>query len=322
MHRSQSALEYMMTYGWAILIIVIVAGVLYSFGVFNPSSSTSATVTGFPGLGSVSAACNPGGALIFSFGNDIGSTINITAINVTLSNGTKEYSPFNQILPAQISNLFLVQNGCSPSDAITVTYTEPSSVFPGPYYSSGTITNMPKLDTFTYSNTPSPIDFAFQLAGAAQFTYLGITSIWVPQPLTDLNISVSCSNSLNNTEGFTAVSVVYFTGQTTNVSMLVDDYQQLYLRPLNGKTWTNYGYVTSGTIKPSAGLYEAALSYYNSCGPGHSFLYFNSSAQMASPYWTVIGWVSLPTQHNPDITNGPLVSAKNVIYNQQAVNWK
>jgi hypothetical protein len=28
--RSQSALEYMMTYGWAILIIVIVAVILYS----------------------------------------------------------------------------------------------------------------------------------------------------------------------------------------------------------------------------------------------------------------------------------------------------
>ena len=30
--RSQSALEYMMTYGWAILIIVIVAVILYSMG--------------------------------------------------------------------------------------------------------------------------------------------------------------------------------------------------------------------------------------------------------------------------------------------------
>ena len=44
--RSQSALEYMMTYGWAILIIVIVAVILYSMGIFNPSSSISATVTG------------------------------------------------------------------------------------------------------------------------------------------------------------------------------------------------------------------------------------------------------------------------------------
>ncbi|MBE5728259.1 hypothetical protein IHE51_00125, partial [Candidatus Parvarchaeota archaeon] len=39
--RSQSALEYMMTYGWAILIIVIVAVVLYSMGIFSPPSFLS-----------------------------------------------------------------------------------------------------------------------------------------------------------------------------------------------------------------------------------------------------------------------------------------
>ena len=45
--RSQSALEYMMTYGWAILIIVIVAVILYSMGIFNPSSSVTTASTGF-----------------------------------------------------------------------------------------------------------------------------------------------------------------------------------------------------------------------------------------------------------------------------------
>ena len=49
--RSQSALEYMMTYGWAILIIVIVAVILYSMGIFNPSSSITTTITGFQSLG-------------------------------------------------------------------------------------------------------------------------------------------------------------------------------------------------------------------------------------------------------------------------------
>ncbi len=45
--RSQSALEYMMTYGWAILIIVIVAVILYSMGIFNPSSSVTTASAGF-----------------------------------------------------------------------------------------------------------------------------------------------------------------------------------------------------------------------------------------------------------------------------------
>ena len=36
--RTQSAMEYLMTYGWAILIIAIVLGVLYYLGVFNSAN--------------------------------------------------------------------------------------------------------------------------------------------------------------------------------------------------------------------------------------------------------------------------------------------
>ncbi|WP_088820199.1 LamG-like jellyroll fold domain-containing protein [Candidatus Mancarchaeum acidiphilum] len=36
--KSQSAMEYLMTYGWAILVIAVVLAALYSLGIFNPSS--------------------------------------------------------------------------------------------------------------------------------------------------------------------------------------------------------------------------------------------------------------------------------------------
>ena len=36
--KAQSAMEYLMTYGWAILAIAVVLGVLYSLGVFNPEN--------------------------------------------------------------------------------------------------------------------------------------------------------------------------------------------------------------------------------------------------------------------------------------------
>src|SRR5690348_13976655 len=35
--KAQSAMEYLMTYGWAILIIAVVLGALYQLGVFNPN---------------------------------------------------------------------------------------------------------------------------------------------------------------------------------------------------------------------------------------------------------------------------------------------
>ena len=33
--RAQSAMEYLMTYGWAILIIAVVLGALFELGVFS-----------------------------------------------------------------------------------------------------------------------------------------------------------------------------------------------------------------------------------------------------------------------------------------------
>ncbi|MEM3205172.1 MAG: LamG-like jellyroll fold domain-containing protein [Candidatus Micrarchaeaceae archaeon] len=38
MSRLQSAMEYLMTYGWAILVIAVVLGALYSLGVFNSAN--------------------------------------------------------------------------------------------------------------------------------------------------------------------------------------------------------------------------------------------------------------------------------------------
>ena len=35
--KLQSAMEYLMTYGWAILIIAVVLGALFSLGIFNPA---------------------------------------------------------------------------------------------------------------------------------------------------------------------------------------------------------------------------------------------------------------------------------------------
>ena len=36
--KAQSAMEYLMTYGWAILIIAVVLGALFQLGVFNSTS--------------------------------------------------------------------------------------------------------------------------------------------------------------------------------------------------------------------------------------------------------------------------------------------
>ena len=145
MRRSQSALEYLMTYGWSILIIVIVAVVLYGMGVFNPRASFSSSISGFSGLGSVTAQCIGGQGLSVQLGDTLPATINVTGINVTDSITGQSFSvnPY-LIIPQGSFNLFYVPSVCpvpnEPFSArVTVTYTEPGQTFPGPYFISGSV---------------------------------------------------------------------------------------------------------------------------------------------------------------------------------------
>ena len=141
--RSQSALEYMMTYGWAILVIVIVAAVLYSLGIFSPSSAITSSVTGFSNLGSVAAQVIPNSGLVLSLGDSTGYNINITNITISLDGKTSTIRPDSLISSSSSSRFFIpfssVPASSSYSFSVTVSYTEPGQIFPGPYVSTGTV---------------------------------------------------------------------------------------------------------------------------------------------------------------------------------------
>ena len=46
--KGQGAMEYLMTYGWAILVVMVVGIVMWQLGIFNLGGVTSTTSTGFP----------------------------------------------------------------------------------------------------------------------------------------------------------------------------------------------------------------------------------------------------------------------------------
>ena len=80
--KAQSAMEYLMTYSWAILIIAIVLAALYMLGVFNASNF----VKTFCEFTSSSLECNnpilfPNGTLDFEISSYGSSPINLTSIN-------------------------------------------------------------------------------------------------------------------------------------------------------------------------------------------------------------------------------------------------
>jgi len=82
MRKGQTAMEYLMTYGWAILIILIVGGLLVYYGVF--SLRPGASKTGFGQVDIVSPwDYNAAGQLRIRTQNNLGQSLNITAVNIT-----------------------------------------------------------------------------------------------------------------------------------------------------------------------------------------------------------------------------------------------
>lgn len=120
--KAQSAMEYLMTYGWAILIVIIVAAALYALGVFNPAAYQGNIPTGFTALGTPSdwSLDSSGNFKIILSNNKLGASATIDSLTATMSGqatGTT-YNTFNctgndaylSLAPGQV---FTVPDGCT-----------------------------------------------------------------------------------------------------------------------------------------------------------------------------------------------------------------
>jgi len=81
--KAQAAMEFLMTYGWAILVVLVVIGALAYFGVLSPQKLLPDRCNMPPGM-----TCNDyqidgtSELLTLDIGNGLGKTINITAFTV------------------------------------------------------------------------------------------------------------------------------------------------------------------------------------------------------------------------------------------------
>lgn len=82
--KGQAAMEFLMTYGWAILAAIIAIGVLAYFGVFSPGKyATGSTVLNPPFYANAWNVDASSGAVNLEIKNNGGETYNITAVSLT-----------------------------------------------------------------------------------------------------------------------------------------------------------------------------------------------------------------------------------------------
>ncbi|MEA1924366.1 MAG: hypothetical protein U9M95_00695 [Candidatus Altiarchaeota archaeon] len=104
--RGQAALEFLMTYGWAILVILIVLVVLWQWGLFNPSGTMKSGHSGFWGVMPYDYKYE-GGAGTFSIilQNNIDNEVTIEEINVSTPTSSSHISPAETVSAGNLSSL-------------------------------------------------------------------------------------------------------------------------------------------------------------------------------------------------------------------------
>lgn len=128
MRKGQTALEYLITYGWAILIILVVLAVLWYYDVFNPSKwagEQEYCPSAFELLGtSLTGAGSENGTLTLVVGNKVGNQVTITNMTVAGDvsgswSGTQILAPGGQSagIAVTVSNM----TSYSVGDIVTMT---------------------------------------------------------------------------------------------------------------------------------------------------------------------------------------------------------
>jgi hypothetical protein len=100
--KAQSAMEYLMTYGWAILIIAIVLVALFALGIFNSGSFTNTTCIATSGFECTSVSLTASG-LTATVGQATGATWTTANVFFLGPGVTSPPSTVNSVAESSIS---------------------------------------------------------------------------------------------------------------------------------------------------------------------------------------------------------------------------
>jgi len=122
--KGQGAMEYLMTYGWAILVVMIVGIVMWQLGIFN-LGSTSVTSSGFPKIKPQLASCKMStlGAFSCLFTNGAGSGITVNSISVTAGTGGTCLTAIAPGFKVAVGDNFLISATSCKNGAVGDPYT-------------------------------------------------------------------------------------------------------------------------------------------------------------------------------------------------------
>ncbi len=108
--KGQGAMEYLMTYGWAILVLTIALLVMWQLGIFKLSSSTGSGSSGFGAVNLPGISYRSTGVIECVLTNDAGGDITITGITAKVYGTPCSNSSLSSQLNSGASEKFTITN--------------------------------------------------------------------------------------------------------------------------------------------------------------------------------------------------------------------
>ncbi|MFA6907553.1 MAG: hypothetical protein WC263_01880 [Candidatus Micrarchaeia archaeon] len=134
MKKGQAALDFLMTYGWAIALVVIVAAALFALGVFDVSNFVGTKAAGFSGV-AVQGWQMSGTTLAVKLTNQVGQKINITGVSATIGTSTVANMTVMELSTGETSGAIGITglpsqtSGAGYQAKMTINYTDLNSGF-------------------------------------------------------------------------------------------------------------------------------------------------------------------------------------------------
>jgi hypothetical protein len=144
-NKGQAGLDFLMTYGWALLVIVLIIAALFALGIFDIGSFLGSKATGFSQIGVVGWTLGSNGAFSVMLENHAGKSITLTAVNATYRGQTLSYAANTTIANGKRTGTLALGSypvvdpaGTTSTIAVTMTYIDPDTGFV--YSDAGTLT--------------------------------------------------------------------------------------------------------------------------------------------------------------------------------------
>jgi len=145
MKKAQAGLDFLMTYGWALLLIVLIVGALFALGIFDVGSFLGSRSSGFAQVGITGWALAEDGTFTAMFENHAGSDISISSITATMGTQTVNYTTATPLSNGASTGTLTLGTFSSPGTAgtsytveIDMVYSDSATGFN--YADSGTVT--------------------------------------------------------------------------------------------------------------------------------------------------------------------------------------